>query len=153
MNKLPLICIALLLSFSASAFESVPVDAVVCNPTKSVESWTFVRSYNTYNGIPDKQGYLEIKFAKALTKNNTIAQTTIRLAIKNLKWDSKFKNVIFTSTEGDLTTCARKNIFGLKLYKEECFLDLVSLEELSDGRLNQCDNLIGAYFTGQLVIK
>ncbi len=153
MKKLALLFISLIMSYSTYASEEVSVNIKVCNPTKSIESWTFDRSYNTYNGVPDRRGYLRVKFAKSTNELGNTIQTTTTLPVKNLKWDKNFKNVIYTSSEGDLTTCARKKFLGLRVYNKDCYLEDIEFGELSGEELEECKTEEGTLYSGNLIIK
>ncbi|MBT6325546.1 MAG: hypothetical protein HOJ35_06225 [Bdellovibrionales bacterium] len=153
MKILALVFISLIMSFSTFATEEASVNVKVCNPTKSIESWTFDRSYNTYNDVPDRRGYLRIRFARTINESGSTSQTTVTYAVNNLKWDKNFKNIIYTSSEGDLTTCAKKNFLGLRIYKKDCYLEDLEFGELSDEELESCKTEEGTHYSGRLIVK
>lgn len=153
MKTFALVFISLIMSYSTFATEEVSVSVKVCNPTKSIESWTFDRSYNTYNDVPDRKGYIRIKFATSVNQSGSTSQTTVTYAVNNLKWDKNFKNIIYTSSEGNLTTCAKKNFLGLRMYKKDCYLENFEFAELSDEELETCKTEEGTLYLGRFIVK
>jgi hypothetical protein len=142
----------LTLSLSAHATEMINIDGLVCYPTKSVESWTYVASGNTVNGVRDSKAYLEVQFAAA-SVNGTIKQSTVRYKVDGLTWDKNFKRVIYTKSAAPVVCAKKYTLGGLKLFSEDCNFK-ASFDEATVDQMSACgDEVVAAStFEGIFVV-
>lgn len=126
MKNILTLCLSMLFSISIFASET-SVQAVLCGETKEVDHWTYDRSFNSKDGVYDRQGYIKITFKTVKTKEGTLSTTRLTVPVKGLAWDHNFRTFFHSDNEGTVI-CAQKRWWGLKKDLDSCFL-----EKIGDG--------------------
>ena len=143
------LALALGLALSASAFAShiVPVKTELCGQVAGLQNWTFERSGNVTNDVPDYQGYVSVAFLPTVIEGRTV-QTTQRFSVKDLVWDKEFKTLFFQGEEG-VTVCGKRTAFGVRLSKS-CGLKFQVKEVVQS---TECNNLQATSLEGMFFVK
>jgi len=145
MKHVLILALSLSLSVCAFASETVTLKTEICGKVAGIQYWTFEKSGNITNDVPDYQGYVRVAFLPT-TIEGRMVQTTQRFAVKNLVWDKNFKTVLFQSESG-LTVCGKSGVFGTRLSKA-CGLKFQAGEVVQSQECNNADATVmeGVFF-------
>ncbi|MEK6623782.1 MAG: hypothetical protein AABY86_02360 [Bdellovibrionota bacterium] len=137
--------LGLTLAITTFATETVTLETELCGKIAGIQHWTFQRSGNVTNGVPDYQGYVSVAFLPTTIEGRTV-QTTQRFKVKNLVWDKKFKTVFFQGEEG-LTICGKSGAFGTRLSKS-CGMEFKVREIIQSQDCNNAEATVleGVFF-------
>ncbi|MBI2522517.1 MAG: hypothetical protein HYV97_19005 [Bdellovibrio sp.] len=140
---------ALSLAFAVSTFaaETVTLETEICGNIAGIQHWTFERSGNVTNDVPDYQGYVSVTFLPTVIEGRRV-QTTQRFSVKNLVWDKSFKNVLFQGQEG-VTVCGKNSVLGTRLSKA-CGLKF-SVRDVVQSQ--ECNNADATVLEGTFFVK
>ena len=142
------LALALGLVFSASTFASqiVTLNTQLCGQVTGIQNWSFERSGNITNGVPDYQAYVRVAFLPAVIEGRTV-QGTHTMKVDKLVWDRDFTTVLFQGEAG-LTVCGKKTRFGGIRLSESCGVKFKAEEVVQSADCNNADatNFLGVFF-------